>query len=49
LRERGNDFWIAPANANLKIDRIVVYQQDQAERATDLKTPVSDYHPWASP
>jgi arylsulfatase A-like enzyme len=49
LQERGNDFWIAPATANFKIDRIVVYEHDRATRALDLQTPVSDYHPWASP
>ena len=49
LRERGNDFWIAPATANLKIDRIVIYQEDEAARALDPQTQVSEFHPWASP
>ncbi len=49
LRERGNDFWIAPASANFKLDRIVLYQEDQASKALDLHTQVSEFHPWASP
>jgi hypothetical protein len=49
LRERDNDFWIAPADANLKIDRIVIYQEDRASQALDPQTPVSEFHPWASP
>jgi arylsulfatase A-like enzyme len=49
LSERGNDFWIAPGDANVKIDRIVIYQQDQKARALDPQTPVSEFHRWASP
>lgn len=49
LAERGNILWIAPRSQNIKIDRIVLYQEDQKEKAMDLKTPISDYHPWASP
>ena len=49
FRERGNSLWIAPYSANLKIDRIVLYQPDQQEKAIDLATPMSEYHPWASP
>jgi len=49
LGERTNNFSIAPRSGNLKIDRIVLYQADQRERALDTRTPVSDYHPWAKP
>jgi hypothetical protein len=49
LRERGNDFSIAPGDANVKIDRIVIYQVDEQARALDLQTPVSEFHQWASP
>ncbi len=49
LGERGNDLWIAPRSANIKIDRIVLYQSDQRHRARDLSTPVSAYHPWSRP
>ncbi len=34
LPERGNDFWIAPGSANLKIDRIVIYQEDESVTST---------------
>lgn len=49
LGERGNRIFIAPRSANIKIDRIVVYQADQSDKALDLATPVAPYHPWASP
>lgn len=47
--ERGNTLWIAPASQNFKLDRIVFYQADQQSRALRNETPVSDFHPWASP
>ena len=47
--EKRNDIQIAPRSPNIKIDRIVAYESDQAARALDLKTPVSPFHPWASP
>ena len=47
--EKRNNVWIAPRTMNLKIDRVVVYEDDQRAKATDLLTPVSPFHPWASP
>lgn len=47
--EKRNDVWIAPRSMNLKIDRISVYEDDRERKATDLSTPVSPFHPWASP
>lgn len=49
FEEKRNDVWIAPKDANLKIDRIVAYESDQRSKALDLSTPVSAFHPWASP
>ncbi len=49
FHEKRNDVWIAPRTANLKIDRIVAFEADRAATARDLKTPVSPFHPWASP
>lgn len=49
FRERGNKLWIAPCSQNLKIDRIVCYQDDRRQRALNLDTPSSEFHPWASP
>jgi arylsulfatase A-like enzyme len=49
LRERGNEIWIAPRRANLKIDRLVLFQSDRRAKALDMATPVSAFHPWASP
>ncbi len=49
FKEKRNDVWIAPRSANLKIDRVVAFQADQAAVARDIKTPVSPFHPWASP
>jgi len=47
--EKRNDIWIAPRSANLKIDRVVAYEDDREKIATDTNTPVSPFHPWASP
>lgn len=49
FKEKRNDVWIAPRTANLKIDRIVAFEEDQAKRAQGPTTPVSPFHPWASP
>ncbi len=49
LAERGNMLWLAPEAHNLKIDRIVVYQDDQAQRALRTTTPASQLHPWSRP
>tara|TARA_R110002049_G_scaffold4601_6_gene32845 strand:- start:19511 stop:21439 length:1929 start_codon:yes stop_codon:yes gene_type:complete len=49
LTEKRNDILIAPRTLNLKIDRVVVFEDDRFEKATDLSTPVSPFHPWASP
>lgn len=49
LKERGNEFEIAPASSNLKIDRVVIYQEDRAQQALDPATPPSAFHSWASP
>jgi len=38
--------WIAPRSANVKIDRVVLYQADREARALDPATPQSDYDPW---
>lgn len=38
--------WIAPRSANVKIDRLVLYQSDRTSRALNLGTPQSEYHPW---
>jgi hypothetical protein len=49
LKERGNAFSIAPAGTNVKVDRIVIYQEDKASQALNSQTPPSVLHPWASP
>lgn len=49
LKERGNEFAIAPASRNLKVDRVVIYQEDRCEKALDPNTSQSAYHRWASP
>lgn len=49
FQEKRNNLWVAPKTANLKIDRIVCYQADQQAKAFQLSTPVSPFHPWASP
>lgn len=49
LDERGNEFAIAPAARNLKVDRVVIYQEDRVGRALNPSTPPSAFHPWASP
>jgi arylsulfatase A-like enzyme len=49
LQERHNTISIAPRSANVKIDRVVLFQSDRRAKALNLSTPVSDYHPWASP
>lgn len=49
LKERGNAFSIAPAGTNVKVDRVVIYQEDKASQALNSQTPPSVLHPWASP
>ena len=49
LVERGNEFAIAPASRNFKIDRVVVYQEDRVNQALNPLTARSELHPWASP
>lgn len=49
FKEKRNNVQIVPRSPNFKIDRIVAYEEDQAKKAIDLKTPVSPFHPWASP
>ena len=49
LKERGNEFEMAPASSNFKIDRVVIYQEDRVQQALNLATPPSAFHSWASP
>ena len=49
LKERGNEFEIAPVSSNFKVDRIVIYQEDRAQYALDPRSPPSALHRWASP
>lgn len=49
LDEKHHDIWVAPRSANVKIDRIAVYQDDRRQQALSAATPVSPFHPWASP
>ena len=47
--EKRNDIRIAPRSSNLKIDRVVAFEEDREAKAKSLTTPVSPFHPWASP
>ena len=38
--------WIAPRSANIKIDRLVLYQPDRKAHALNLSTSQSEFHPW---
>ena len=49
FNEKRNTVLIAPKTANFKIDRIVAFESDQQKKATSTSTPVSPFHPWASP
>ncbi|TWT35002.1 Arylsulfatase [Thalassoglobus neptunius] len=48
FEELANDVWIAPRSPNLKIDRLVFFQDDRKDMAKKLTLPVSDFHPWSS-
>ena len=47
--EKRNDVTIAPYSQNFKVDRIVAFESDRKEAALDPQSPVSPFHPWASP
>ncbi|MEW4486599.1 sulfatase-like hydrolase/transferase [Thalassoglobus sp. JC818] len=48
FEELANEILIAPRSPNLKIDRLVFYQDDRKDLAKKLTLPVSDFHPWSS-
>ena len=45
LQKREYHLWISPRSANIKIDRIVLYQPRKRGKALDLATPASEFHP----